>query len=58
MCWAQPTQYSHHGLQFKAEGQETLTVRYIYLQVGSPAYMCVVIIGLTLLMEHTSKNGR
>ena len=42
VCWAQPPQLSHtvrgtkfHGLQFKAEGQETLTVRYTYLQLGS-----------------------
>ena len=34
--------YSHcegnkiHGLQFKAEGQEALTVRSTYLQLGNP----------------------
>ena len=49
MCCAQPLQHSHsvrgawlHGLQFKAEGQEVLTITY--LQEGSPAIcLCVAV---------------
>ena len=29
-----------HGLQFKAEGPEALTMRYTYLQLGNPT-ICV-----------------
>ena len=35
-----------HRLQFIAEDQETLTVRYTYLQLGNPAiimYACVCV---------------
>ena len=48
VCWAQPPQLSHtvrgtkfHGLQFKAKGQETFTVTYTLLQLGSSAIVRV-----------------
>ena len=47
------------GLQFKAEGQDALTVRYTYLQLGNPA-ICVWAVrdmqqtGIILI---TSKQG-